>query len=113
MAEYIDRAEAQTELQFAFRRYTVAHEAHGEGRVVWSEDLVNVTDAMNALRKVPTADVRENKRGKWIDEGFYADGHGAHAFRCSECGEHIIEYDPDPFCRFCGADMRKEYANDN
>lgn len=45
-------------------------------------------------------------RGKWIDEGFYADGHGAHAFRCSECGGHIIEYDVDSFCKWCGADMR-------
>ena len=43
----------------------------------------------------------ERKKGTWIDEGTYADGHGAHAYRCSECGEHIIEYDPDP----CGADM--------
>lgn len=51
-ADLIDRAEAQTELQFAARRYTVAKEAHGEGQVVWSENLISVTDAMNALRKV-------------------------------------------------------------
>jgi len=50
----------------------------------------------------------EQRKGEWIDEGFYADGHGAHAFRCSECGGHIIEYDADPFCRWCGADMRGE-----
>jgi hypothetical protein len=53
----------------------------------------------------------ELKKGKWIDEGFYADGHGAHAFRCSECGGHIIEYDADPFCKWCGADMRGEEDN--
>lgn len=50
---------------------------------------------------------KRRPRGRWIDEGFYADGHGAHAFRCSECGGHIIEYDEDPFCRWCGADMRQ------
>ena len=50
----------------------------------------------------------ERKKGNWIDEGVYADGHGAHAFRCSECGGHIIEYDADPFCKWCGADMRGE-----
>ena len=50
----------------------------------------------------------EQRKGEWIDEGFYADGHGAHAFRCSECGGHIIECDADPFCRWCGADMRGE-----
>ena len=55
MSDLIDRAEAQTAIQFAARRYTVAHEAHGEGRVVWSDDLISVADAMNALRKVPSA----------------------------------------------------------
>ena len=56
MSDLIDRAAAQTELQFAARRYTVAYEAHGEGRTVWSEDLISVTDAMNALRNVPAAE---------------------------------------------------------
>ena len=63
---------------------------------VWKDTI----DAM------PT--IEERKTGEWIDEGFYADGHNAHAFRCSECGGHIIEYDADPFCRWCGADMRGE-----
>lgn len=53
--DLISRAEAQTELQLSARRYTVAHEAHGEGRVVWSEDLISVSDAMNVLRKLPPA----------------------------------------------------------
>ena len=56
MGDLIDRAAAQTELQLAARRYTVAHEAHGEGMVVWSEDLISVTDAMNVLRNVPSAE---------------------------------------------------------
>jgi hypothetical protein len=59
------------------------------------------------IKQFPSAQP-ERKTGKWIDEGFYADGHGAHAFRCSECGGHIIEYDADPFCRWCGAYMRGE-----
>ena len=67
----------------------------------WKEQIEK---AVNAL---PSAQPKR-KTGKWIDEGFYADGHGAHAFRCSECGGHIIEYDADPFCRWCGADMRGE-----
>jgi hypothetical protein len=57
-----------------------------------------------AVEDAPTIEP-ECKNGEWIDEGFYADGHGAHAFRCSECGGHIIEYDTDPFCKWCGADM--------
>lgn len=62
---------------------------------------VSVYDNNISIQKEP-----ERIRGKWIDEGFYADGHGAHAFRCSECGGHIIEYDADPFCKWCSADMR-------
>jgi len=53
--DLISRAAAQTELQLSARRYTVAHEAHGEGRVVWSEDLISVSDAMDVLRKIPSA----------------------------------------------------------
>ena len=63
-----------------------------------------ISIAIGKVCDAPTIDP-ERKMGKWIDEGFYADGHGAHAFRCSECGGHIIEYDTDPFCRWCGADM--------
>lgn len=52
--------------------------------------------------------IEERKPGKWIDEGQYADFHPQHAYRCSECGEHIIEVDDDryKFCHNCGADMR-------
>ena len=45
--------------------------------------------------------------GRWIDEGYYADGSNATAYRCSECGEHIIEYEPDRYCKFCGAKMEE------
>ena len=58
-ADLIDRAAAQTELQFAARKYTVAHEAHGEGQVVWSDNLISVTDAMNALRKVTSVQAQQ------------------------------------------------------
>ena len=46
--------------------------------------------------------------GRWIDEGYYADGSNATAYRCSECGEHIIEYEPDRYCKFCGAKMEEQ-----
>lgn len=55
MSNLIDRAEAQTAIQLVAKRYTVAHEAHGEGTVDWCANLITVTDAMNALRKVPSA----------------------------------------------------------
>ena len=60
--DLIGRAEAQTAIQFAAKRYTVAHEAHGEGQVVWSDNLINVTDAMNVLRDLPSAQPEQ----RWI-----------------------------------------------
>ena len=55
MEDLISRAAAQTELQSSARRYMVSHEAHGEGQVVWSESLISVSDAMDVLRKIPSA----------------------------------------------------------
>lgn len=69
--DLISRADAQTELQFAARRYTVAHEAHGEGRVVWSDNLISVTDAMNALRKVPSIQPEIVRKPVIGYEGYY------------------------------------------
>lgn len=57
-----------------------------------------------AIRNMPAAQPKRI-RGRWIDDGFYGDGHSAHAFRCSVCGQYIIDYDVDPFCRWCGAKM--------
>jgi hypothetical protein len=59
--DLIGRAEAQTAIQFAARRYMVAHEAHGEGQVVWSDNLINVTDAMNVLRDLPSVQPETNR----------------------------------------------------
>ena len=109
MNDLIDRAEAQTELQLVARRYTVAHEAHGEGKVVWSDNLISVTDAMNALREMPSAQ-SERKKGYWVSQK----GGG---YRCSECGRYALdEVDGNfihvafesNFCPYCGADMRGE-----
>lgn len=54
-----------------------------------------VVDAIENIRGLPTADVRENVNGEWIVE----DGEVV----CSECGEPHIETN---FCPNCGADMR-------
>jgi hypothetical protein len=76
--DLIGRAEAQTAIQFAAKRYTVAHEAHGEGQVVWSDNLINVTDAMNVLRDLPSAQPEQHtcvNCGRTVNNGgWYADG---------------------------------------
>lgn len=62
---------------------------------------------IDKIANAPTIEVSQRMRGKWIDEGRYADYHSEHAFQCSECGGQIIENEPDSFYRWCGADMRR------
>lgn len=49
-------------------------------------------------------------KGRWIDDGLYSDNFPHHEWRCSECGENVIEIDTPwfKFCPNCGADMRGE-----
>ena len=53
--DLIDRAQAQVAVQCAARRYKLSHIHHGEGRTIWSDDLILVSDAMDALREIPPA----------------------------------------------------------
>ena len=107
--DLIGRAEAQTAIQFAAKRYTVAHEAHGEGQVVWSDNLINVTDAMNVLRDLPSVQP-ERKTGRWIEMSSTN-----HTYKCSVCGRLLVNITDGknnvaknyPYCH-CGADMRGE-----
>ena len=57
-----------------------------------------------------TVDAVPVRHGKWIDEGQYADYYPHHAWRCSECGEHVIEIDTPwyKYCPNCGARMDEE-----
>ena len=98
--DLISRAATQTELQLSARRYTVAHEAHGEGQVVWSESLISVSDAMDTLRKIPSA---QPKKGKWISLDDFRGKYNENGYKCSECDEHS-DY-KENFCPNCGAKM--------
>lgn len=51
---------------------------------------------------IPTADVRENVRGKWIKKK----GSLWTLATCSVCGELSVEGDK-PFCPNCGAQMER------
>lgn len=64
-------------------------------------------DGYNAVKILPAADVQPVVHGEWADEGFYADGSAKHAFHCSNCGHHIIEWKDDTsnYCPNCGAKM--------
>ncbi len=68
----------------------------------WGEDY-DVQQILGDIEDMPSVKPQEPKTGHWIDEGFYADGHSKHAYRCSECDEHYIgyvgEYKRCPNCR--------------
>ena len=53
--DLIDRAQAQVAIQCAARRYKLSHIHHGESRAIWSDDLILMSDAMDALREIPPA----------------------------------------------------------
>ena len=108
MAEYIDKSKIQwwNPTPRADRNYQTFNldDAYDAG----------YDEAMVQIEKLPAADVRENKRGRWIKT---EDGD----LKCSECGhiscDEIYEYEPlkgspcrvlrNPyFCAKCGADMR-------
>lgn len=83
----ISLEEAQVALQFAARRYTVAHEAHGEGKVVWSDNLISVTDAFNALRELPSKSSCKGCKHEHVTDWY--DGH------CNGCARiDLDKYEP-------------------
>ena len=66
--------------------------------------------AVGVIKSIPSADVVERKRGKWIK-----DCNVAFFWKCSECGayifwrkeEYLLRNEDEPnYCPNCGADMR-------
>ena len=59
---------------------------------------------------LPPADVAPVQHGHWMDEGAYADYTNVHAWRCSECEDHVLNYkcDLSRYCPNCGAKMDGE-----
>ena len=58
--------------------------------------------AIKMVELEPSADVRENVSGEWIDE------RDPLTLKCSECGYRVMRYNNTNFCPNCGADMRGE-----
>lgn len=67
-------------------------------------------DLALAISAVPTADVVERKKGKWLDnETSYSDD-VPQTCTCSVCGIRSRRPIGD-FCKWCGADMRDDTDN--
>lgn len=66
--------------------------------------------AQEVIDSIPSADVEPVRHAHWIDEGAYADYTNVHAWRCSECEDHVLNYkcDLSRYCPNCGAKMDEE-----
>ena len=62
----------------------------------------------NIIDQQPTADVRENVRGEWIE---ITDHEIPIVCKCTECGWLTKDYEAFAFCPNCGADMRSPLDN--
>lgn len=58
----IDRAQAQTEIEMNASRYTLSKEHGGMGQVAWSDYLIEVSDAVDIIRHLPSVTPTQN----WI-----------------------------------------------
>lgn len=78
-------------------------ETHGEN----DEYVLCLGEVLMKLDNTPTADVRENVRGEWVEQELQSLLGRRHTeTRCGNCGYEV--YRKTPFCPNCGADTRGE-----
>lgn len=92
--DLIRRVDAQTELMMNAKRYTLAHESGGMGHVVWDDELIKITDALDILRALPSADrptdiVRCGECKHMMPDG-----------RCEEFADDAIRPSASDFCSY-------------
>ena len=65
---------------------------------------IPIPELYDILEQMPTADVVERKKGKWIKQNPFVDTE-----ECSLCKYNIYSEELEtPFCPWCGAEMRGE-----
>lgn len=67
---------------------------------------------LECIDEQPTADVRENVKGKWVKENIVLTSYPPqYQWHCSVCGKLLQGFDKSiltNYCPHCGADMRGE-----
>ena len=66
-------------------------------------ELYTVTEFVDSINETPTADVRPNVRGEWVDFSMSIKGVPMEA--CGVCGTWSLGMGKN-YCPNCGADMR-------
>lgn len=113
MSRYID---AEALLDTLFKRYCEDCDKrkgikNGKWEIIYQVGeapckACNTDDTKCEIEEEPTADVRENVHGEWIDD-YDPANFGEFRYKCSKCGARTVER-ADNFCYQCGADMRGE-----
>lgn len=72
--------------------------------------LIQNSKIWQQVKDMPTVDAVPVRHGKWLDDGQYDNFFPHHEWRCSECGEHVLEIGVPWFkyCPNCGARMDEE-----
>lgn len=96
MPKYIDVDELKDWVDnwFIVNRY---YHQHSRSKNIPSSELFDL------IERMPTADVIERKKGKWIKRGISL-------YKCSECER--FSPTQENYCPKCGADMREGNIND-
>ena len=97
-----------------------AIDALGEEPAVWCDSEAEIAERnqwrldVSAIKAIPSADVRENRTGKWIYKEEELETCLICWQECSECGRKPLldrwthDENLSDFCPSCGADMRGE-----
>ena len=98
MSEYISKQEA-----------IEAFSDMSDGTPITHGDMISDTTAVNVIKSIPSADVRENIHGHWIEQIDHEEN--CRTLICSNCDRPAL-HDEDSiwkhkFCPHCGADMRE------
>lgn len=116
MGDYINREEAVEAIMDSLRNDPFVVDADTSQDFVDGSEEQGKEDAA-LLLQIPAADVRENRRGRWVQTmRAHVEGTVSYAPRwgCSCCGREFLQ-DPSNlhflFCPECGADLRGEDQN--
>lgn len=98
MAEYIEREDLIRRFELSIKSW---------GRDCNSNAPIKARtyeEAVDRIKKLPTADVVEVKHGKWVDKEYF----GIEVPVCSICEYESSNYEHHSFCPNCGAKMDLE-----
>ena len=110
MSDYISRETALKAIFDSANRILEPEDPANESTIIY---LIATSNARDAVKDVPAADVRPVERGEWVDKDYLGSFCLASCSACGKrlCGERIdtgfgLEHSFPNFCPHCGADMR-------